>query len=240
MASFNGDKMAVIELNQVTLAYGKNQSVFRDVSFALPAGSFHYLMGPSGSGKTSLIRLLYGGNSAYDGRVSIFGRDLRTMKDEELPLLRQQMGVIFQDFYLLDHLSALDNVALPLRIQGSSWARARKVAEEVLDWIGLCDCLESYPTTLSGGQRQRVVIARAIINRPRILIADEPTGNLDDENALKLLYLFEELNRQGTTVLFATHSRELIRAFPHEILFLRAGTLSLQKEPHVFSELKVV
>lgn len=232
--------MAVIELNQVTLAYGKNHSVFRDVSFALPAGSFHYLMGPSGSGKTSLIRLLYGGNAAYDGRVSIFGRDLRTMKDEELPLLRQQMGVIFQDFYLLDHLSALDNVALPLRIQGNSWARARKIAEEVLDWIGLCDCLESYPTTLSGGQRQRVVIARAIINRPRILIADEPTGNLDDENALKLLYLFEELNRQGTTILFATHNRELIRAFPHEILFLRGGTLSLQKEPNVFSELKVV
>ena len=232
--------MSVIAFEHVALTYDKTHRVFQNVSFELEAGSFHYLMGPSGSGKTSLIRLLYAGNPVYEGAIRIFGRDLREMKSEELPELRQQIGVIFQDFYLLDHLSALDNVALPLRIQGHSWAVARKTAAEVLEWIGLADNLHTFPPTLSGGQRQRVVIARAIINRPRILIADEPTGNLDDENALKLLYLFEELNRQGTTVLFATHNRELMRAFPHDILYLKDGALSFQKDPQAHAHMRSV
>ncbi|MCA0370456.1 MAG: ATP-binding cassette domain-containing protein [Proteobacteria bacterium] len=231
--------MAVIAFENVALSYEKNQHVFRDVSFKVEAGAFFYLMGPSGSGKTSLIRLLYAGNLDYEGDIHIFGRSLQDMRPDEIPELRQQIGVIFQDFYLLDHLNALDNVALPLRIQGQSWAAARKSAAEVLEWIGLTENLDALPATMSGGQRQRLVIARGIINRPRILIADEPTGNLDDENALKLLYLFEELNRQGTTILFATHNRELMRAFPHDILFLKDGALSIESDtqlhPHIRS-----
>ena len=232
--------MAVVMFEGVSLKYDRQTPILKDISFGLPAGSFHYLMGASGSGKTSLIRLIYGGNFEYEGTISVFGRNLAYLKAEELPMMRQQMGVIFQDFYLLDHLTAIDNVALPLRIQGQSWSSARKMAAEVMDWIGLSDCLHSFPTSLSGGQRQRIVTARAIINRPRILIADEPTGNLDDDNALKLLYLFEELNKQGTTVLFATHSRELVKAFPHDVLNLKKGELSLQPESSIFAEVKVV
>lgn len=231
--------MAVVMFEGVSLRYGRQTPVLKDISFSLPAGSFHYLMGASGSGKTSLIRLIYGGNCEYEGTISVFGRNLGYLKAEELPMMRQQMGVIFQDFYLLDHLTAVDNVALPLRIQGQSWSSARKMAAEVMDWIGLSDCLDAFPTTLSGGQRQRIVTARAIINRPRILIADEPTGNLDDDNALKLLYLFEELNKQGTTVLFATHSRELVKAFPHDVLNLKNGEISLQQESTIFADVKV-
>ncbi|MBA4750107.1 MAG: ATP-binding cassette domain-containing protein [Alphaproteobacteria bacterium] len=231
--------MAVVMFEGVSLKYDRQAPVLKGISFALPAGSFHYLMGASGSGKTSLIRLIYGGNFAYEGTISVFGRNLAYLKAEELPMMRQQMGVIFQDFYLLDHLTAVDNVALPLRIQGQSWSSARKMAAEVMDWIGLSDCLDAFPTTLSGGQRQRIVTARAIINRPRILIADEPTGNLDDDNALKLLYLFEELNKQGTTVLFATHSRELVKAFPHDVLNLKNGEISLQQESTIFADVKV-
>lgn len=218
--------MSLVDFRQVSFSYDKESPVFRDVSFSLAAGSFHYLTGPSGTGKSSLIRLLYGAQSSYGGQIFVLGQDLRRLNEDAIAELRRNIGVVFQDFLLLDHLSVLDNVAIPLRISGQSWSKARKIAQTILDWIGLAEQMNASPQTLSGGQKQRAVIARAVINRPKIILADEPTGNLDHENALKLLYLFEELNKQGTTILLATHNQDLLTSFPHERFHLEKGLLT--------------
>ena len=223
--------MSLIDFRHVNFSYDGENMVFYNVSFDLSPGSFHYLTGPSGAGKSSLIRLMYGDQFSYGGQIYVLGRDLKRLQGDDIARLRQDMGVVFQDFYLLNHLTILDNVAMPLRLVGQSWSKARKAAQTILDWIGLDNHKDFFPKALSGGQRQRVVIARAIINRPKILIADEPTGNLDHENAVKLLYLFEELNKQGTTVLFATHNKELLSAFPHPQLHLERGILTFYDRP---------
>lgn len=218
--------MSLVDFRHVSFSYDGATVVFHNVSFSLAPGSFHYLTGASGTGKSSLIRLMYADRLHYGGQIFICGQDLKRLSDEGIAHLRQNIGVVFQDFLLLEHLTILDNVAIPLRIAGESWSKARKTAKPILDWIGLAPQMTSFPRALSGGQRQRAVIARAIINRPKLLIADEPTGNLDHENAEKLLYLFEELNKQGTTLLFATHNRDLLVNFPHPHLFLEKGTLT--------------
>ncbi len=197
------------------------------VNFTLRPGSFHFLTGSSGAGKSSLLRLMYLGLRPSSGTITLFGRDVATLKRAELPALRRQIGVVFQDFRLLDHLSALDNVALPLRMAGAAEAEIREHVVELLDWVGLGEHLDAKPPTLSGGQQQRVAIARSVINRPRLLLADEPTGNVDDTIGMRLLYLFEELNKLGTTVMIATHNEALIGRFPHPRLYLDHGTLTV-------------
>ena len=221
----------VIQFENVGLRYGLGPEVLQDVSFALPAGSFHFLVGPSGAGKSSLMKLMYLALKPSRGLITVFGRDVATTSRRQLPSLRRRIGVVFQDFRLLEHLSAFDNVALPLRVAGAREDEVRRHVVELLTWVGLKDQLEARPPTLSGGQKQRVAIARAVIARPRLLLADEPTGNIDDRLAMRLMYLFEELNKLGTTIVIATHNEGLANRFPHYGLRLDEGRLTVE-DPH--------
>ena len=217
----------MIRFENVGLRYGTGSEVLRDVSFTLAPGSYHFLTGASGAGKSSLLKLMYLAHRPSRGLITLLGRDVARLKRTELPALRRQIGVVFQDFQLLDHLSALDNVALPLRMAGVAEDDAMEHCVEILKWVGLGNHLQAKPSTLSGGQQQRVAIARAVINRPRLLLADEPTGNVDGGIGMRLLYLFEELYKLGTTVVIATHNEALIRRFDHPHLHLDQGRLHL-------------
>ncbi len=205
--------------------YEKGPKIFSGVTFDIEKGSFHFLTGPSGSGKSSLLKMLYLGLKPTMGKLKLFGEDTHDVKSFLLPLLRQRIGVVFQEFKLLDHLKVLDNVSLPLRVRGLDVRRSYKHARELLDWVGLGDCINAYPPALSGGQKQRVSIARAVVARPQLLLADEPTGNVDDEMAMKLLYLFEELNKMGTAIIIATHNQRLLEKFHYTQLSIRNGTI---------------
>jgi cell division transport system ATP-binding protein len=217
------------------MRYGAGAEVLRDISMRLPPGSFHFLTGPSGAGKSTLLRLMYLAERPSRGLISLFDRDIATTPRRELPALRRRIGVVFQDFRLIDHLSAFDNAALPLRVSGLAEAQIREHVAELLSWVGLADHLDAKPPTLSGGQQQRVAIARAVISRPSLLLADEPTGNVDDEMALRLLRLFEEMNKLGTTVVIATHNEALVTRFGHPRLHLDKGALTTvrARERHV-------
>ena len=208
------------------MRYGTGPEILREVTFDLAPGSFHFLTGRSGAGKSSLLKLIYLAHRPSRGLVTLFDEDVATIPKDRLPLLRRRIGVVFQEFRMLNHLSTFDNVALPLRVAGVREPTVRKHVEELLAWTGLADHMEARPPTLSGGQQQRVAIARAIIARPSLLLADEPTGNVDDAMGVRLLYLFEELNRMGTTVVIATHSGALISRFKHPVLQLEGGTLT--------------
>ena len=222
----------MIRFDNVGLRYAAGPEILKDVSFSLEANSFHFLTGPSGAGKTSLLKLMYLAQRPSRGLINLFGRDIATTPRQELPGLRRRVGVVFQDFRLLDHLSALDNVALPLRVKGIPEKDIIRHVSELLNWVGLADHLHAKPPTLSGGQQQRVAIARAVIGRPRLLLADEPTGNVDNSIAVRLLYLLEELNRMGTTVVIATHNESLVAQFNHPILRLRQGAISIVRPYH--------
>jgi cell division transport system ATP-binding protein len=219
---------SVVRFENVGMRYGVGAEVLHDIRFELAPGSFHFLTGPSGAGKSSLLRLVYLAHHPSRGLIHIFGHDIATTPRERLPLLRRRIGVVFQEFRLLESLTVLENVALPLRIAGKDPYEIEKHASELLQWVGLGAQLRAKPSTLSGGQKQRVAIARAVINRPSLLVADEPTGNVDDEIAVRLLYLFEELNRLGTTILIATHNDSLVSRFDHPELHLLNGELTLK------------
>ncbi len=220
------DAESVVRFENVGLRYGLGAEILQDVTFSLPTGSFHYLIGPSGAGKSSLLRLMYLAMRPSRGLITLFGRDVATTPRDRLPEMRRRIGVVFQDFRLLRHLSAFDNVALPLRVAGVRETEIRRHVEELLVWVGLQDHMKARPPTLSGGQQQRVAIARAVIARPRLLIADEPTGNVDERVADRLIHLFEELNRLSTTVVVATHNEPLTRRRPHPALRLEHGQLT--------------
>jgi len=200
----------MLSFENVGMRYGAGPEILRDVTFRLDAGSFTLLTGASGAGKSTLLRLMYLAEPPTRGLITLFGHDLATTKRRAFPALRRRMGVVFQYFRLLGHLSAFDNVALPLRLAGRSSDNYAHDVEELLGWVGLGEKLHARPPTLSGGEQQRVAIARAVIARPDLLLADEPTGNVDPDIAQRLVRLFAELNRLGTTVLIATHDRSLI------------------------------
>jgi cell division transport system ATP-binding protein len=204
----------MVRFENVGMRYGPGPEVLRDVTFVLEAGSFNFLTGPSGAGKTTLLKLIYLAEPPSRGLVTMFGQDLATAKRKAFPALRRRIGVVFQDFRLLDHLSAFDNVSLPLRLAGRRPDEYERDVEELLTWVGLGERLHARPPTLSGGEQQRVAIARAVVARPDLLLADEPTGNVDAEIGERLIRLFGELNRLGTTVLIATHDRALLQALP--------------------------
>ncbi len=217
---------AIVEFDAVGLRYGTGAEVLRDLDFRLGQGGFYFLTGPSGAGKTSLLKLLYLAQRATRGRIRLFGEELTGASREVLPEVRRRIGVVFQDFRLVRHLSAFDNVALPLRIAGASEQEVDGSVREMLAWVGLSDRSSARPPTLSGGEQQRVAIARAVIARPELLVADEPTGNVDAEMAMRLLHLFTALNRLGTTVVVATHDVGLISATPSaQIIRLENGTM---------------
>ena len=215
----------LVVFDDVLLRYGAGPDILQKVSFNLAPGSFNFLVGQSGAGKSSLLRVLYLALKPVSGRVTLFGRDIADLSRIETATMRRRIGVVFQDFRLLGHLSAVDNVALPLRIAGTPEAELRKNVRELLTWVGLGQQLEALPATLSGGQQQRVAIARAVISRPSLLLADEPTGNVDDRSAVRLMHLFEELNKLGTTVVIATHNETLVGRFRHRQLRIEEGLL---------------
>lgn len=217
---------AIVEFDSVGLRYGTGAEVLRDLQFRLSRGGFYFLTGPSGAGKTSLLKLLYLAQRPTRGRIRLFGEELSEAPRDAMPSFRRRIGVVFQDFRLVRHLSAFDNVALPLRIAGRSEAEIDGPVREMLAWVGLADRASAPPPTLSGGEQQRVAIARAVIGHPELLVADEPTGNVDAEMAARLLHLFESLNRLGTTVVVATHDLSLIAATKGaQILRLEGGRL---------------
>jgi len=199
--------------------------VLHDLTFSVPEGGFRWLIGHSGAGKSSLLRLMYLAARPSRGKLTVLGTDIGAAERRALPRLRRRIGVVFQDFRLLPHLSAFDNVALPLRIGGRPEGQIRADVQEMLRWVGLAPKAEVLPAEMSGGEQQRVAIARAVVGRPSLLLADEPTGNLDDAQAARLMQLLRELNRLGTTVIVATHNDFLVDRHPAPALLLDHGRL---------------
>jgi cell division ATP-binding protein FtsE len=201
--------------------------VLRDLTLDIPKKSFQFLTGPSGAGKTTLMRLLFMSLKPTRGLIRIFGRDMATIGQEELPLLRRRIGIVFQDFRLLDHLTTYENVALPLRVRGKEESSYRSDVIELLKWVGLGERVNVLPPVLSGGEKQRVAIARALIDQPQLLLADEPTGNVDPPMAQRILNLLVELNRFGTAVVIATHDLTLMDRFNARRMILTDGRLDI-------------
>ena len=201
----------MIRLNSIGVKYEGGNHVLRDASFHLRPGSFHFLTGPSGSGKTTLLRLLFMSMQPTHGQIYVLGQDISRVTPSRRAQLRRRIGIVFQDFRLLDHLSTWENVALPLRVTGKRVSDYKEDVTDLLQWVGLGDRMHSFPSVLSGGEKQRAAIARAVINKPELLLADEPTGNVDPQMARRLLRLFIELNRLGTSVVIATHDHLLMR-----------------------------
>ena len=217
----------IVRFENIGLRYGLGREVLQDVSFALAPGSFHFLVGESGAGKSSLLKLIYLALRPTRGSISLFGHEIASTPRDDLSALRRQIGVVFQEFKLLNHLSAFDNVALPMRVARAKRKDVDRHVTELLAWVGLKDHMQARPPTLSGGQQQRVAIARAVISRPSLLLADEPTGNVDDQMGLRLIHLFEELNRLGTSVIIATHSQQLVERLGYSQLQLVDGRLAI-------------
>jgi len=221
----------MVRFDGVGLSYGTTAApeVLHDLSFVLPEGAFRWLLGASGAGKTSLLRLMYLAIRPTRGRLAVLGADIESADRRRMAKLRRRIGVVFQDFRLLPHLSAFDNVALPLRIAGRPEGQIRADAGEMLRWVGLAKQADRRPAELSGGEQQRVAIARAVVGRPSLLLADEPTGNLDEAQAERLMQLLQEMNRLGTTVVVATHNDGLVERHPAYALRLAHGRLVAER-----------
>jgi cell division transport system ATP-binding protein len=216
---------SVVRFENVGLRYGLGPEVLRDLSFVIEPHSFQFLTGPSGAGKTSLLKLLFLSLRPTRGLISVFNYDVVTLNKDSLATLRRRIGIVFQDFRLLDHMTTYENVALPFRVMGKEEGSYRNEVVELLHWVGLGDRMSALPPVLSGGEKQRAAIARAVIARPQLLLADEPTGNVDPNLAQRLLRLFIELNKSGTTVVIATHDISLMDQYDSKRLVLHEGRL---------------
>ncbi|MEQ1953686.1 cell division ATP-binding protein FtsE [Mesorhizobium sp. CN2-181] len=217
----------MIRFENVGLRYGMGPEILRDISFQIPPSSFQFLSGPSGAGKTTLLRLLFMSLKPTRGLINVFGKDRSHISAQELPMMRRRIGVVFQDFRLLDHMTTYENVALPLRVRGREESSYRADVSELLKWVGLGERMHVLPPILSGGEKQRAAIARALIEQPEILLADEPTGNVDPPLARRLLRLFIELNRLGTAVVIATHDLGLMEQVDARRMILSDGRLDI-------------
>lgn len=217
----------MIRFDNVGMRYEQGDEVLSDISFDLAPGSFHFLTGNSGAGKSSLLRLIYLSQQPSRGLIHIMDEPMNGASRDTRVQMRRRIGVVFQNYRLLDHLTTFDNVALPLRIKGANEDQVQQEVTELLAWVGLANHMHSLPSTLSGGQKQRASIARAVINTPRILLADEPTGNVDGEMAERLMQLFMELNRIGTTMVIATHDPRWVGQYPAPQLHLEAGRMRM-------------
>ncbi|MEM7461163.1 MAG: cell division ATP-binding protein FtsE [Pseudomonadota bacterium] len=217
----------MIKFENVGLRYGVGPEVLSDLTFDIAPKSFQFLTGPSGAGKTSLLRLMLLALKPTRGLVKVFGKEASQIKRSQMPAIRRKVGVVFQDFRLLDHLTTYENVALPLLVRGKEEAQYRSDVTELLKWVGLGDRMHVLPPVLSGGEKQRAAIARALIDQPAVLLADEPTGNVDPPLARRLLRLFIELHRSGTSVVIATHDLVLMDQFEARRLVLNEGRLQI-------------
>lgn len=226
MFDIEADKQPIIELQNVSVGYD-GKDVLTDVSLSLKSGDFTFVTGKSGAGKTTLLSMLYLMKKPYKGILNVFGNNINFSNRDSLALMRQKIGVVFQDFRLLDHLSVYDNIALPLRVKGMNEKEIYKRVVELLRWIEMHKSIYKQCSTLSGGEKQRVAIARSVINRPDILFADEPTGSVDSEIADKLMRLFIELNKVGTTIVIATHNEQLTSTYNFQRIDLANGTAKL-------------
>jgi cell division transport system ATP-binding protein len=216
----------VVRFDNVGMRYGRAPEVLTDLSFELPKGSFHFLTGASGAGKTSLLSLIYLANRPSRGLIELFGRQTSTLKRDALPAIRRRIGVAYEDIRLLDHLSAFDNVALPLRLARMPPKAWRKDVVELLEWFGLGERGHAMPATLSGGERKRLGLARAIVGRPELILADEPTAYVDPAMGARIMKLLMQLSRQGTTVLVATHDINFVADSGRPVLHLDDGCLT--------------
>ena len=215
----------MLRFDDVCFGYDGYDPILRNISFDFDAGSFYFLTGASGAGKSSFLKMIYMAVQPTSGRLMLFNRHVADLSRREKAVLRRRIGVVLQDFRLLPHLTALENAALPLWVSADTQKHAFEHAKEFLAWVGMSDCLQRYPQTLSGGQQQCVAIVRAVMNKPDLLIADEPTGSVDEKNAEQFLYLFEELHKRGSTVMIATHNHALVQRYRYPILRLSDGRL---------------
>lgn len=214
----------MVEMNNVTMVYeSSGTTALSEVDLTINEGEFAFLVGPSGSGKTTLIKLLTGEIHATDGEITVNGFDMMRMKRRQMPKMRRTIGVVFQDFRLIDDMTVYDNVAFAMRVVGTSEKVIRERVPYVLELVGLEGREKRHPQELSGGEQQRVAIARALVNSPRVIIADEPTGNLDPVRSLELMLLLEKINELGTTVLVVTHEKELVNAFSKRVIAIDSG-----------------
>ncbi len=213
------EEKTAISFANVAAAYDNGDDVLTDVSFNISGGAFYFLTGASGAGKTTLLRLIYQLHKPKDGQIKIFGKNTGDMSRDDIAKMRHKMAIVFQEYSLLSHMSVFDNIALPLRVRGMPDDKIKKLVMRVLEWVGLGKYADANPKSLSGGQQQRVSVARAIIVQPTLLLADEPTGNLDDENATRLMELFIQMNKMfGTTIILATHSKKLIDTYKFPVI----------------------
>lgn len=216
----------MIRLQNVSARYTPETEVLKSVDLHLEAGGFYFLSGGSGAGKSTLMRILSLTKPASGGEVEVFGQKIDSLRHADLPSLRRKIGLVVQDYHLLDHLTVRENVGLPLKIAGEKSSEIREKVQELLEWVDIASHADMYPPSLSGGQKQRAAIARAVIRSPELILADEPTGNLDPALSLKVMYLFQALNKMGTAVLFATHDENLISLFDYPVLHLKDGVLT--------------
>lgn len=217
----------LVKFDNVSLTYDNQVDVLQDINLTLEDGDFRFLTGPSGAGKTSLLKMIYLAHKPTSGRLTLFGRDVMDLPRDDLPAMRRRIGVVFQEFRLLDHLTAFENVALPMRVAGVNQSEYAQDVTELLTWVGLGDHMDALPPTLSGGEKQRVALARALVSKPHLILADEPTGNVDPIMGERIMRLLVELNRLGTAVIVATHDVALVRRMKKKILRLKDGHLTL-------------
>jgi cell division transport system ATP-binding protein len=216
----------IVHFDRVGVTYGSGTQALRDVSFKLDSGGFYFLTGPSGAGKSTLLKLMYLALRPSSGAAKMFGVNVGDADRDSLPMLRRKIGVVFQDFRLLPHLSVSENVAMPFRVRGVPAIDYAEDVDDLLRWVGLGARIDALPETLSGGEQQRVAIARAVVGKPSLLIADEPTGNVDPDMGARIIRLFIELHKLGATVVIATHDLDLVRRSGAPVLRLEAGQLT--------------
>lgn len=222
--------MALIEINGVDKKYRRSTTALRDINVKVNQGEFVYIVGPSGAGKSTFIKLLYREEKATAGTIKVGKFDLNKLRRRDIPMLRRSIGVVFQDYKLLPKKTVFENVAYAMQVIGEKPRDIKKRVPEVLDLVGLKHKMRSFPHQLSGGEQQRVAIARAIVNNPKVLIADEPTGNLDPEISWEIMQLLERINLQGTTILMATHNKQIVDTLRHRVIAIENGRIVRDEE----------
>ncbi|MDY3023860.1 cell division ATP-binding protein FtsE [Streptococcus pluranimalium] len=222
--------MALIELKDVSKKYRRSTTALRHLTLSINQGEFVYIVGPSGAGKSTFIKLLYREEKLSSGSLKVGEFNLAKMKKRQIPLLRRSLGVVFQDYKLLERKTVFENVAFAMEVIGEKRKHVKKRVTEVLELVGLKHKMRSFPHQLSGGEQQRVAIARAIVNNPKVLIADEPTGNLDPDIAMEIMQVLERINLQGTTILMATHNAQIVNSLRHRVIAIEDGKLVRDQE----------